>query len=249
MDHLFKKNVLQTYSNIANHFERTRYVPWPEMKWFSSVIPTGSTLADIGCGTGRNSIYLASLGHHVHGLDVVPEMISIAHRRAEEEGLKSTEFIMGDARNLPWGDAEMDAVVCIAAIHHIPGEVERMKAIQECWRIVRPGGKLLLSVWAREQERTKTFLPVEKDSIEGESAEGDYLVPWKREIDKKVFYRYYHLYTREMFENAAAVAVGEGIVFSHADNHQLYAVKGGGADIETIPGDIGGENSVSIGKK
>jgi len=233
--------VVETYGSIAHHFHRTRKAPWPEMRWFTSLIPQGSRVADIGCGTGRNSIYIAAQGHMAIGIDIVPDMVSIARKSIIAEGLEEkVNIVVGDARSLPWDDSSMDGAICVAALHHIPSEEGRSKALMECWRVIRPGGHLLVSVWAREQDRYPSFEILQDP--------GDVLVSWKRDIDGAILKRYYHLYTRSEFEDFVVENIGCGVVFSHADNHQLLAVKD--APAPEVPAELGGDNArLSVGRR
>ncbi|MCK4718701.1 MAG: class I SAM-dependent methyltransferase, partial [Thermoplasmata archaeon] len=189
----FQTYVMDTYSQIAHHFDKTRHGLWPEIRWYASLLPPGSRVLDIGSGNGRNAIYLASLGHKVIGVDVVPEMVDVANKRAAQLDL-ILEFVVGDARELAF-EEEMDGVVCIAALHHLPSPEDRSRAMEELWRVLKPGGIGLVSTWAREQARFATAMPVENDA-----PEGDVLIPWTRELDRQVFQRYYHMYARGEFE-------------------------------------------------
>jgi hypothetical protein len=48
-----KEYVHQVYENIAFHFSQTRYKPWPLVEKFLNEIPSGSLVADVGCGNGK----------------------------------------------------------------------------------------------------------------------------------------------------------------------------------------------------
>ena len=59
MDHkAVKEQVRDTYTRIAEHFDLTRYRPWPETFWFASMLEPGAVVADLGCGNGRNTLCL-----------------------------------------------------------------------------------------------------------------------------------------------------------------------------------------------
>ncbi len=192
---------------------------------------------DIGSGNGRNAIYLASLGHKVIGVDVVPEMVDVANKRAAQLDL-ILEFVVGDARELAF-EEEMDGVVCIAALHHLPSPEDRSRAMEELWRVLKPGGIGLVSTWAREQARFATAMPVENDA-----PEGDVLIPWTRELDRQVFQRYYHMYARGEFEMLGGRSSWNGVVFSHAHNHHVFGRKGKGTRLDEVPRNLGGEGGV-----
>ncbi|MFF8958008.1 class I SAM-dependent methyltransferase [Streptomyces sp. NPDC014894] len=99
---------------------------------------------DIGCGTG----YLAGLLAHavapggtVTGVDPAPAMIDYARRHARQD---HCEFVRGVAEELPRADGSFDLVVSSLAFHHIP-EDRRERALGEMFRVLRPGGRLLLA--------------------------------------------------------------------------------------------------------
>ena len=62
---------------------------------------------------------------------------------------------MCDCLRLPYRADLFDAVICIAVIHHLSTEERRIAALRELTRILRPGGRLLVYVWAMEQDGKK----------------------------------------------------------------------------------------------
>ncbi len=65
------------------------------LQWAHSL---GGPLLDLACGTGRMALRMAQLGYQVTGVDITPEMISWARRKAEQQGL-SIEWVVADARS------------------------------------------------------------------------------------------------------------------------------------------------------
>lgn len=97
------------------------------------------TLLDVGCGTGA-VIELLHGEHpevHCHGLDLTPEMISVA----QSKSLENCQFTVGDAEALPFEDRSFDAVITSNSFHHYP-HPERFFA--EVYRALQPGGRLIL---------------------------------------------------------------------------------------------------------
>lgn len=82
------------------------------------------------------------------GSDICPELVSIGRRRGHE-------VIISDCLNLPYKTNLFDSLICIAVIHHLSTDCRRLAAIRELVRVLRPGGTMLLYVWAMEQERKK----------------------------------------------------------------------------------------------
>ena len=98
--------------------------------------PVGDAL-DAACGTGRHTVYLRERGHRVIGIDATPEMLEKA--RAQVPG---ADLRQGDLESLPLKDASVDLAVCALALSHLP---ELAPAIAELCRVLRPGGRLILS--------------------------------------------------------------------------------------------------------
>jgi ubiquinone/menaquinone biosynthesis C-methylase UbiE len=94
---------------------------------------------EVAIGTGRNlPFYSAEVT--VTGVDLSPEMLAIARKRAAEES-RAVELVEGDAERLPVDDASFDTVVCALSLCSIPHPVA---AIAEMRRALVPGGRLLL---------------------------------------------------------------------------------------------------------
>lgn len=85
------------------------------------------------------------------GSDICPELVSIGHGRGHE-------VLTCDCLRLPYRDNWFDGVICIAVVHHLSSESRRLKALSEMTRVLRPGGEMLIYVWAMEQERKKVGL-------------------------------------------------------------------------------------------
>ena len=96
-----------------------------------------SRVLDAACGTGRHSEYLAGRGHRIIGVDRSPEMLQRARRK-----VPAADFREGDLEALPLEAESVDVVVCALALVHLP-HVEG--AIREFARVVRPGGRVIIS--------------------------------------------------------------------------------------------------------
>jgi ubiquinone/menaquinone biosynthesis C-methylase UbiE len=92
---------------------------------------------DAACGTGRQSLVLAELGHRVVGIDGTPEMLELAHAR-----VPSAEFRAGSLTDLPVEGGSFDLAVCSLALTHLD---DPAPAIAELARVVRPGGRVVIS--------------------------------------------------------------------------------------------------------
>lgn len=116
-----------------------------------------STILDIGCGTGRTTIPLHNLGYKVLGIDIVPEMIQNAKKIAQEKKL-NIAYEVGDVTKLKCADDSFDnAIFSTNGFGQIPGKQKRQKAIEEIYRILKPGGCFILVAHARSKRDIRWF--------------------------------------------------------------------------------------------
>jgi 2-polyprenyl-3-methyl-5-hydroxy-6-metoxy-1,4-benzoquinol methylase len=115
---------------------------------------TNLRVADIGCGAGTQCRIWARDGHTVFGCDVNEGLIELARHRAQEEGLAATtSFQLASAESLPLGDCSVDVCLLPELLEHV---VDWERCLDECSRIVRPGGLLFLST-------TNKLCPVQQE--------------------------------------------------------------------------------------
>ena len=93
---------------------------------------------DLGCGTGRHALFLASQGFQVYATDLSETGIKIARRKAKSLGL-SIHFKQHDMREIPFADNFFDAVICIWTIYH--GTLaDIQKTVSEVYRVLKVNG-------------------------------------------------------------------------------------------------------------
>ncbi len=118
------------------------------------------TVLDLGCGSGRHTVYLAERGFKVYGIDISPRGIKIAKSWLKQEGLKAN-LRMGDIyRKLPYPDGFFDAFISTQTLHHNRINIVR-KLIREIERVLQPGGLLFVTV-SRKRPRRDLQMPKEK---------------------------------------------------------------------------------------
>lgn len=116
-------------------------------------IKKGMKVLDVGCGTGNFSIKLAKMGCEVVGVDVSTEMLKIAREKARSENLK-IEFLEMDACDLDFEDETFDGVFSMATLEFI---YDHQKAIDEMFRVLKKGGRLLIGTINRDSKWGKFY--------------------------------------------------------------------------------------------
>lgn len=106
----------------------------------------GAKVLDVACGTGNQSIPAARAGAQVIGLDIAPNLLEQARKRAAEENLK-IEFVEGDAEKLPYDAARFDVVLSMFGAMFAP----RPEVVaSELVRVCRKGGLIAMGNWTPE---------------------------------------------------------------------------------------------------
>ncbi|XP_036940988.1 alkylated DNA repair protein alkB homolog 8 isoform X2 [Acanthopagrus latus] len=143
---LEEEYVHRVYDAIASHFSSTRHSPWPRVCHFLSSLPPGSVLADVGCGNGKY------LGVNTEVIAIGCDRSSALIQICAERGFQA---FVSDALSVPLRSATCDACISIAVIHHFSTQERRLAAVRELVRLLKPGGRALIYVWAFEQEYNK----------------------------------------------------------------------------------------------
>ena len=103
-----------------------------------------AVIHDVGGGPGAHAFWLAELGYTVHLVDITPLHVEQARARAASPGAPQLASIaLGDARRLPFGDGSADAVVLHGPLYHLTERADRLAALVEVRRVLRPGGVVL----------------------------------------------------------------------------------------------------------
>ncbi len=177
-------NVESVYESIADHFDSTRYNQWKGVMEFLQTISPGTRLLDAGCGNGK---YLSVRKDcEVHACDTCHSLINVAAKKHAH-----AHILLANIKALPYADNTFDNIICIAVLHHLTTEDDRLEALSSLLRVVKPGGKIFLTVWATDACKPK-WRCCDSDS----SGSTDYMVPWNH-VDGKIYERFYHLFTEQ----------------------------------------------------
>jgi alkylated DNA repair protein alkB family protein 8 len=233
-------HVQNVYEAIAPHFSATRFAIWPKVKAFIDSFPPGSILADVGCGNGK--YFGVRRDIFVIGSDRSPGLAGVASQRLSVKSVKGgssseqkaarlgdmrADVFAADGMHLPFKDVSCDGVLCIAVLHHISSVQRRVQFLEELRRILKPGGRAVITVWVSEQSDQRKFAKwkrLDNNSSNGDtcsissSSSTDYFVPWNiplyraeaaavaaagtvdRQKNTVVFQRYYHLFNEGELE-------------------------------------------------
>jgi ArsR family transcriptional regulator len=140
------------FDRIAEAIEH-EYLPgrtWEGLaKALLKLVPR-TRVADLGIGSGELTLLLCGASEHVVGVDYSQPMLDRVRAKAEKSGVKNLELRLGEIEKLPLADGEVDLVVLSQALHHAEAPA---RALTEAFRILAPGGRLLLLDLAKHRER------------------------------------------------------------------------------------------------
>jgi tRNA (uracil-5-)-methyltransferase TRM9 len=166
----------EIYNIIADEFNLYRVTVWPCVSNFLSRFNSNDLLLDIGCGNGKNIIGNNHL--NFKGIDFSDKLVSICKA-------KNMDVIEASMTSIPYDDNMFDGFIAVASYHHLDNDNDRMKTLNEMYRILKPGAKGLIVVWAMEQG-VKTKFKFTKE---------DEMVLWKSRSGN-IYERYYHIYKK-----------------------------------------------------
>jgi len=167
----------EIYNEIATRFDTSRVRIWPCVKKFLDTFQPSSLLLDVGCGNGKNMLYRSDL--IFNGIDFSIKLVEICKN-------KNLNVIEASMTNIPFDNNYFDGVIVVASYHHLCNDTERKQTLDEIYRVVKPGGKVLLVVWAMEQPEDSKF----------HFTKSDELVSWYSVESKITYNRYYHIYSK-----------------------------------------------------
>ncbi|MDO8638519.1 MAG: methyltransferase domain-containing protein [Candidatus Daviesbacteria bacterium] len=127
------KKSLEAYKKNMQIFKKLGF--WEESGEAAKLIPSRDDfiVLDLACGNGLSTAHIK--GSLVVGLDLSESQLEKAKKR-----FKDKDFVVGDARKLPFKDNSFDLIVAINMLHHIE---ETKEALNECMRVLKKGGVLL----------------------------------------------------------------------------------------------------------
>ncbi|CAN5374920.1 hypothetical protein BH11MYX1_BH11MYX1_02350 [soil metagenome] len=117
--------------------------PWIAERIETALGPSAQRVLDLGCGAGFLSNFLAERGHRVTGLDAVDDNLAVA---SSYDRTGSANYLIGDARALPFPDASFDAVCAMDLLEHFE---DPSAVVAEAARVLAPGGLFFFHTFNR----------------------------------------------------------------------------------------------------
>jgi len=138
----------------------------------------GEVVLDLGSGGGMDCFLAAQQvgpGGKVIGVDMTPDMVSLARKNAAKGNNKNVEFRLGEIENLPAADNSVDVVISNCVINLSP---DKKRVFEETWRILKPGGRFMVSdivLLKALPEAVKESVDALVGCVAGASLKEDYL--------------------------------------------------------------------------
>ena len=164
-------------------------------------------LLNLGCAHGPDFLPFRE-GFELYGVDFSSEMIKMARRYTDKLHL-AVRLKVADVRELPYPDESFDWAIAVATYHHLRDEEERLRALRDLKRVLRPGGEAFITVWNHWQPRF-WFKPKEVT------------VPWQQK--EKTIHRYYYLFSYGEMEKLVRKA-GLSVLKSFPESSYRYPIK------------------------
>ncbi|WP_435185009.1 class I SAM-dependent methyltransferase [Halobellus sp. EA9] len=164
---------------------------------------------DLGCGNGRHAELLADVTERVLAVDASAGLLRTARERAADRGFDA-RLVQGDAASLPLRGDRVDVGVYVATLHHLRPRERRVASLSELARVLRPGGRALVSVWSTAHDRF--------DAASGFDTTVDWTLPGGETLP-----RFYHIYDPAEFD-ADLAASDLRTVDSVVSSGNCYAV-------------------------
>jgi ubiquinone/menaquinone biosynthesis C-methylase UbiE/DNA-binding transcriptional ArsR family regulator len=139
-----RRRVAEQYFNLIAGRLGKGYCPgrsWEAIGHLALRLVPKISIADLGAGEGLISQLLAHRAEQVWCIDNSPRMVEVGMELAQKNGLANLSYKLGNIEAVPLTDASVDLAILSQALHHAQ---HPQKAIQEAFRILRPGGQLLV---------------------------------------------------------------------------------------------------------
>lgn len=148
--------------------------PYPEFVDFFARHVTGPVrVLDLGCGQGRDALFIARLGHSVLGVDVSEVGVQQMLEMSRKEGL-DVEGLVGDAADFR-SRCKFDVVLLDRVVHQLPDEAARRRLLGTAARLTRKNGCLLIADTKKNRNLIRSLFSDERGEWSVIRRRGDFL--------------------------------------------------------------------------
>lgn len=184
------------YDSIADKFSETRKFFWRDLAFIGDYAKTGDKVFDYGSGNGRILELFAAKPIEFTGADVSQNLVNIAAKKF----MGNLKFVkIAGCASLPFPDNYFNVAYSVAVFHHLPGAEMRLKMAKELYRILQPGGQVVVAVWNLwQKEYRKNIICNWKNKLAGKSE-----LDWNdcyisfQDNQGTVFNRYHRAFTKK----------------------------------------------------
>ena len=209
-DETVKKILSETkhgYDMVSKKFSQTRKHFWRNLEFIGDYAKSGDAILDYGCGNGRLLELIGGRDLTYLGLDISQQLLDEASDRYGKEKIVFKK-INPSQNSIASPDASFNTIYSIAVFHHLPGEEYQKSLAKEMYRVLKPGGHVVITVWNLWQKKyVKKIHRNWLDKIKGKSNLGwnDCYISFTDNEGKK-FNRFHHAFTKrelkKIFESA-----------------------------------------------
>jgi len=189
------------YDLISGKFSATRKHFWRGMEWIGEYVQDGDKVLDFGCGNGRLIELFTDKKIEYTGVDVSEKLIELAKQKYPSENVKFQK-ISGQG-SLAFSADNFNTIYSIAVFHHLPGRESREGTVREIFRVLRPGGRVIITVWNLWQKKyIKNLLSNWLSKLRGRSNldRKDCYISFT-DNNGQVFQRFHHAFTKRELKN------------------------------------------------
>jgi S-adenosylmethionine-dependent methyltransferase len=148
VQNFYDKNVQREWDRLGIRHRTEFAVTLRALKEFMP--PAPAKVIDIGGGPGRYALTLAELGYGVTLVDLSEGNLAFARKKTYETEIRLDDILQANALDLsPFPTENFDAALMMGPLYHLLMYEERVIALQEAWRILKPGGLIFAAFISR----------------------------------------------------------------------------------------------------
>ncbi|MCL5997002.1 MAG: class I SAM-dependent methyltransferase [Chloroflexi bacterium] len=119
--------------------------------WLFQSVHSHESVLDLGCAAGRVAVALAQRGCRVVAVDISAALLRVARDVTQSRGCIAN-YVLVEALDLPFADSSFETVIATKVYCYIPTRILRLKYLEQIKRVLRPGGKLLMTQYITPEQ-------------------------------------------------------------------------------------------------